>query len=232
MIDWSAIDTVLLDMDGTLLDLHFDNFFWVTYLPRRYAEQHGLCPEESTRHLHRRMGELRGTLDWYCLDFWSRELSVDIRALKREVEHLIAERPHAIHFLRKLGEAGKPRVLITNAHPGALDLKLSLTGIGDHLDTIISSHQFNAPKESPAFWRQLHERTGFDPHRTLFIDDSEAILAAAESFGIRYLFCIRQPDSKQPPRPTSHYPAIHHFDEIFPGDTPGPGSGGEVTNDG
>ena len=27
MIDWTSIDTVLLDMDGTLLDLHYDNAF-------------------------------------------------------------------------------------------------------------------------------------------------------------------------------------------------------------
>ncbi|MES2603321.1 MAG: haloacid dehalogenase, partial [Pseudomonadota bacterium] len=26
MVNWSAIDTVLFDMDGTLLDLRFDNF--------------------------------------------------------------------------------------------------------------------------------------------------------------------------------------------------------------
>ena len=26
MINWQQIDTVFLDMDGTLLDLHFDNY--------------------------------------------------------------------------------------------------------------------------------------------------------------------------------------------------------------
>ena len=40
MINWKNIDTVLLDMDGTLLDLHFDNHFWQTFVPLRYAQQH------------------------------------------------------------------------------------------------------------------------------------------------------------------------------------------------
>ncbi|HNG60363.1 MAG TPA: haloacid dehalogenase, partial [Cellvibrionaceae bacterium] len=37
MIPWQAIDTLLLDMDGTLLDLHYDNYFWLEYLPRAFA---------------------------------------------------------------------------------------------------------------------------------------------------------------------------------------------------
>ena len=51
MIDWDAIDTVLLDMDGTLLDLHFDNYFWMDHLPRLYAEKHGMSLEDSSAHL-------------------------------------------------------------------------------------------------------------------------------------------------------------------------------------
>ena len=216
MIDWSAIDTVLLDMDGTLLDLHFDNYFWLIHLPRRYAEHHGLCPDESTRELHWRFNAKRGTLDWYCLDYWGRELGVDIRRLKEEIQHLIAERPHAIRFLQHLKAAGKRRILVTNAHPDSLALKLSLTGIGAHLDRIISSHQYRAPKESPLFWQALARDTGFDGARTLFIDDSETILEAARRFGVRHLCCIHQPDSQRDSLYSGHFPAIRHFDEILP----------------
>ncbi len=231
MIDWSAIDTVLLDMDGTLLDLHFDNYFWLTHLPRRYAEQQGLCPDAATQQLRQRFHDKRGTLDWYCLDYWSRELAVDVRALKEEIQHLIAERPHAIDFLQKLKSAGKRRVLVTNAHPQSLELKLSLTAIGDHLDLIISSHHYGVPKESPLFWQALERDIGFDGATTLFIDDSEAILAAAQRFGISQLCCIRQPDSRLEASYRGQFPAIHHFDEIIPealatGAEPGTGVAG------
>ena len=216
MINWRAIDTVLLDMDGTLLDLHFDNYFWITYLPRRYAEHHGLCPDKATADLHRTFHEKRGTLEWYCLDYWSRELAVDIRALKEEIQHLIAERPHAMTFLKALKAAGKHRCLITNAHPKSLSLKLSLTGIGSELDIVISSHELGHPKEASSFWDALRSRLNFDPSRSLFIDDSPSVLAAAQRFGIAHIYAIAQPDSQRQPGNTGEFPAIHHFDEVLP----------------
>lgn len=215
-LNWQAIDIVLLDMDGTLLDLHFDNFFWLTHLPQRYAEHHGICPDEATTLLHRRFSEKQGTLDWYCLEYWSGELSLDIRGLKDELRHLIRERPFVQAFLSKLQQAGIERVLITNAHPQSLELKLEVTGIQNQLDRIISSHQFGEPKESQRFWQQLRQQLHFDPARALFIDDSQPVLKAARDFGIGHLVTIRQPDSQRPPRADSPFPAIDHFDEILP----------------
>ena len=37
MLNWSKIDTVLLDMDGTLLDLHYDSHFWLNVIPQQHA---------------------------------------------------------------------------------------------------------------------------------------------------------------------------------------------------
>ena len=215
-IDWEQIDTVLLDMDGTLLDLHFDNFFWLTHLPKRYAEHHDLCPEQATHKLHRLFQEKRGTLDWYCLEFWSNELSVNIRQLKKEIDHLIQERPFAQEFLQQLQAHGKKRVLITNAHPQSLELKLSVTGIHHLLNDIYSSHQFGQPKESQQFWQALSEQQYFNPARTLFIDDSIDVLRSAQKYGIAHLLGMRQPDSQQMPRELDGFSTIVHFDEIFP----------------
>ena len=215
-IDWRTVDTVLLDMDGTLLDLHFDNFFWRDHLPRRYAEHHGLCPDQASRELHARFEAKRGTLDWYCLEYWSAELAVNIRQLKEEIDHLIRERPYVQQFLRELGDHGKQRILITNAHPQSLELKLAITGIDALLDTVVSSHQYCAPKEERAFWQQLHGQLQFDPARTLFVDDTECILSAASDFGIRHLLCVAQPDSRAQPRQIPDFPAVTHFDELLP----------------
>ena len=215
MINWHAIDTVLLDMDGTLLDLHYDNFFWLHYLPQRYAEIHDMDLTAARSHLEKNIHSHAGTLKWYCLEFWSESLQLDIRALKEEVKHKIAVRPHVEEFLQRLRQHGKKVVLITNAHPHSLSLKLEVTAIDRWLDIIISSHEFQQPKEAQQFWHLLQKREAFDPARTLFIDDTVRILDSAKTFGIAHLLCIHQPDS-QTQRRVDEYPAIHNFDEIMP----------------
>ncbi len=216
MIDWSAIDTVLLDMDGTLLDLHFDNHFWQHHLPRRFAEHHGLDPETSIRELHARFEREQHRLQWYCTDYWSAQLGLDVTSLKREVAHLIAERPGAGALLEQLGTRGRRRILVTNAHRDSLNLKLSRTLIGAGLDRMISSHDYGMPKEDPAFWQRLAAEVSFDPLRTLFIDDSEPVLDAARDYGIAHLLCVSQPDSRRDHRAQLRFPALADFDDILP----------------
>ena len=214
-VEWNAIDTVLLDMDGTLLDLHFDNYFWLEHLPKRYADIHGVDLATATQRLNNNISQYEGTLQWYCLEFWSRQLDVDIRSLKEEIKHKIQVRPHVKEFLSRLRKLGKKLLLVTNAHPQSLSLKLEVTDIDRHLDIIISSHEFNQPKEAQAFWQALQAREQFDPQRTLFIDDTARILESARKYGIKYLLGIHQPDS-QKARVMEAFPAINHFDEIMP----------------
>ncbi|WP_419603086.1 GMP/IMP nucleotidase [Thiolapillus sp.] len=215
MFDWAQIDTVLLDMDGTLLDLHFDNHFWLEYVPRRYAEQHGLSLEAATEELMQRYRRVEGTLDWYCVDYWSRELALDIPLLKTEVEHLIAVHPHVTDFLECLGTSGKSRVLVTNAHQKALQLKMGKTRLGAYLDQVISAHDIGLQKENPAFWERLQQVVHFSPERSLFIDDSLPVLRSARDFGIGNLLCMLQPDARQPAREISEFPALQHFEPLL-----------------
>lgn len=215
MLDWSRIDTVLLDMDGTLLDLHYDNHFWMEHLPLRYAEANDISVPEARKLVIRMTDALRGTLDWYCLRYWSDALKMDIAAMYREIEDRIALRPHTDNFLRSLRQMNKRALLVTNAHPDGLSHKLEVTGIDQWLDEIISSHDLGHAKESVLFWHSLQERQPFDPERTLFVDDNLHVLSAARDYGIAHLLCIRQPDSRSPSREISDFPAIHDFDEIL-----------------
>lgn len=214
-MDWQNIDTVLLDMDGTLLDLHFDTFFWLEHLPVRYAELHSIDKAEATRWLHERIMQEQGTLNWYCLDYWSRELDVDITALKTEIRDRIAFRPHVHDFLEHLQGEGIRRVIVTNAHRDSLALKLEETGLDRLVDRIISSHDYQVAKEDQGFWHRLQEEEPFDPARTLLVDDSLAVLASARKYGVGYLLSIIQPDSQKPGRDISDFNAIEHFDEII-----------------
>lgn len=217
MINWHDIDTVLLDMDGTLLDLHYDNYFWKTHLPQRYAEITQQPLNEVEEQLAQQIRAIEGTLNWYCLEYWQETLNVDIKGLKEEVQHKIKERPFVQAFLKFLKEQGKDTILVTNSHRIGLDIKLKVTDIGQHLDRIVCSHDFKVPKEEQIFWQQLKQDLQFDPNRTLFIDDNLAILKAAKTFGIAYTLGIHQPDS-QTQRQLNHPLAINHFNEIIPAD--------------
>jgi putative hydrolase of the HAD superfamily len=215
-LDWDSIDTTLLDMDGTLLDLHYDNHFWLEHLPRRYAQIRDRAEDEVRHELVEHMRREQGKLHWYCLDYWSRELGLDVIELKREVKHLIAVRPYVEDFLAALQERGKRMLLVTNAHQTTLELKLDETGLERWFDAILSSHSFARPKEDPLFWAELQRVEDFDPARTLLIDDNHAVLDSARRFGIRHLLSLLQPDSRREPRGPGPFPAILHFDEVLP----------------
>jgi putative hydrolase of the HAD superfamily len=216
MINWQSIDTVLLDMDGTLLDLHYDNHFWHTHLPKRYADINNISVEESEKKLHQHILSIEGTLNWYCLDYWSESLGLNIPELKLETKEKIQQRPHVDDFLQSLKKNNKAIFLVTNSHPDGLKIKLQETNIETYFDEIISSHQFQAPKEEHAFWEALSQKINFDCERTLFIDDNIQVLNTAVDFGIKHILGIHQPDSQQQ-RFISDVPAIHHFDEIMIG---------------
>lgn len=214
--DWSTVESVFLDMDGTLLDLHFDNHFWLEHVPLRYGERQGLSKEAALEALTPRFRATEGTLAWYSLDYWSRELDMDIVTLKREVEHLIQVLPHAEEFLKRVRAAGKRLVLVTNAHADALALKMERTRLDPHFDRIVSSHDLGNPKETAEFWKSLREVEAFDPASTLLADDSLPVLRAARDYGIRHLVAMRKPDSKRPAREIPDFPSIETFAELMP----------------
>ncbi len=217
MIDWNEIDTVFLDMDGTLLDLHFDNHFWREHVPMRYAQSNGIGLGEAKAELMDRYRDVEGTLEWYCVDHWSRELRLDIALLKEEVEHLIQVHPHVTDFLEAVRAAGKRRVLVTNAHQKALDLKLKRTRLGGFFDRVVCAHDLGLPKEEPAFWDRLQSILPHDRNRTLFVDDSLAVLHSARRSGFRWLLAVLKPDTRAPSREVDEFPAIRDFSEILPG---------------
>lgn len=197
MVDWKNIDTVLLDMDGTLLDLHFDNYFWFTHVPMRYAEKNNISFDQALQHLIQAVDNVAGKIQWYCLDYWTEQLDLPIAELKREIHHKISLREDTIPFLDALKNAGKQVVLVTNAHPDSLSLKVEKTALDSHIDTLISTHSYGVTKESQTLWQFLERDLRFDKSRTLFVDDSLVILESAQRFGIVNLLVVANPDSQK-----------------------------------
>ena len=212
---WEAIDTVLVDMDGTLLDLHFDNWFWQDHVPSAWAEARGVTVEEALAHLRPRFESVRGRLEWYCIDHWSRELELDISVMKRAAGGRIGWLPGAQQFLERLSVSGKKRWLLTNAHPETFAIKDAVIALSNHFDSVFSTHSFGIPKEDPQFWPLFQRLHPFDPARTLLIDDSEPVLQSARDFGIGWLCAIRQPDTRRPPRDYAGFPGVNRVAELL-----------------
>jgi putative hydrolase of the HAD superfamily len=214
VVDWNDIDTVLVDMDGTLLDLNFDNRFWREIVPQCYARLHGMTVPAAQESLTPRFDAKVGTLEWYCLDHWTRDLGMDLKTLKREHREHIRFLPGAQEFLATVRARGKRLVIVTNAHRDTFAVKAEHTGIDRLVDSVVCSHDFAAPKESAAFWRALARHEPFDGERTLLVEDSLTVLAAARAYGVRHTIAIRCPDSQLPPRAIADFAAIDGVFEL------------------
>ncbi len=217
MVEWQAIDTVLLDMDGTLLDLRYDNQFWLDHLPGVFGAREGLSVEQARAAILDMTSARQGTLEFYCLDHWSRVLQLNVAELNAELGHLVQMRPNAERFLRSLQTRGLRTVLVTNSHQDGIDFKMTKTGMAIHLDRVICAHDLGFAKEQQGFWQRLQEIEPFDPNRTLLVDDNLSVLDAAAEWGVRYLLAVAQPDSGLEPVETGSYAAVDDFEHLLPG---------------
>jgi putative hydrolase of the HAD superfamily len=214
---WRDCDTVLLDMDGTLLDLSFDNWFWREAVPRCLARTTGGPAAEVRERLFEHFARKQGSLDWYCLDYWTRELGLDLRALKEASSHRIRYLPGARGFLQRAQASGKRLVLVTNAHAETLEVKKGVSGLGRYFEACVTSHEFGSPKEAAEFWPQLQAGLGFDPGRTLFVDDSQSVLDAAANFGLAGVVAISRPDTRAPARVVDRHHAVEGVANLLEG---------------
>ncbi len=217
MIDWEKIDTVLLDMDGTLLDLNFDNHFWLEFVPLRYAQKNQISLLQAKQKLIPQFKQMEGQLQWYCLDYWSDVLKLDIADLKAEISELISILPHVIEFLEAVHRSSRKIMLVPNAHRDSLDLKMEKTCLMPFFDQIICSHDYGVPKEHQKFWHVLQRHHPFDIQQTLMVDDSIAVLNSARVYGIKHLISVSKPDSQKNKRIIYDFPSIEDFRELMSG---------------
>ncbi len=208
-------DTLLLDMDGTLLDLAYDNYMWLTHIPRAFAERHGVSEETARRRLYDHYRRLQGELDWYCLDHWSERLDLDIIGLHREERERIGWLPGAQAFLEAIGARGLNVLLVTNSHRDTLALKSEVTGIERYFERVHTAHDFGFSKEQRGFWEALAEEQGFDPETTMFVDDTESVLDSARRYGVRHLVTILRPDTSREPKADTAFDGIHGVSELL-----------------
>ncbi len=214
-IDWQTIDDVLLDMDGTLLDLHYDATFWLKNVHSIVASLTGESENEIRDRFRKELKRHEGTIAWYCTDRWAEFFGIDLIEAKRQLAHLIRYRPHAKQFLEALRPLPLRTIIATNAHPDVIQLKLDFVPLSTLVDGIVSSHQYGVAKEHPNFWTALFDEYSIDPNRAIFMDDSPRVLDAADRAGVREIVEIRHPNLSEPPR-TTWKQGIDDFDVLLP----------------
>ena len=214
-IDWKNIDTVLLDMDGTLLDLHFDLHFWMEYLPLIFANKHNLSHQQSKDKIYPILKAQEGKLHWYCLDYWQKVFALDIATLKGELAHLIQIHPFVLDFLAQAKTHNKRIFLVTNAHQKTIALKMRVTNLASYFDAIICSHDYGFAKEEQGFWHKLHQEIDLDKQKSIFFDDSSPVLNAAQTYGIGTVVAISKPSSKMAAKSIDGFINIETFEKIL-----------------
>lgn len=214
---WDDIDDVLLDMDGTLLDRHFDNFFFEEELPRRYAAMHHLPFDESRDLLMAMYRSVEGELAWTDLCYWTKRVGIDVVAMHKELDHMIGYLPGAEAFLDELRRRGKRVTIVTNAHRAGVDVKIAKTGLDRRVDRIVDAFEVGYLKMRPEYWPACKRLAGFTPKRSLFIDDDEGCLQAAQRFGIGYIVHSARSSSRLPAAGSTTFPSVQHLPELFSG---------------
>ena len=214
--DWNQIDSILLDLDGTLLDLNFDLHFWLEYLPQVYSEKNNISNQQAQDIVLKMLNAEKGKLNWYCIDFWQEKLNLDIMELKNNISHLIQVHPHVKIFLTEARKQDKKIYLVTNAHRKTIKLKMSVTQLQDYFDGIVSSHDFGVAKQEQAFWQKLSEVIFLDKNRTIFFDDSPDVLQSAFDFNIKHVVAISKPSSKIKTKIVPGFINIENFSQALP----------------
>jgi HAD superfamily hydrolase (TIGR01509 family) len=216
-VNWSLIDDVLVDMDGTLLDRHFDNFFFEEELPRRYAAMHGLSFEASRARLMAMYRSVEGELAWTDLEYWSGRVGIDVVAMHQELQHLMGFLPGAENFLAAVRAKGKRITVLTNAHHTGVAVKSAKTGLNRYVDRIVDAFEVGYLKMRSEYWPACRTLVGFDPSRSLYVDDDETCLAAARQYGIGAIFHSAKSSSQLPPARSAHFASIEHLPALLNG---------------
>ncbi|MFX1255699.1 MAG: GMP/IMP nucleotidase [Promethearchaeota archaeon] len=215
---WSEIEYILIDLDGTLLDRYFDDYFWEELVPQKYAQKHSFSIKQAQEILFKQYKAEEGTLNWTDVDYWSRDLNLDLYTLKKQIKHRIQVHPYVQEFLQALRDVNKTIFLLTNAHYKSLEIKMQETKLDTYFDAILTAFDVMLPKENLQFWEKAEQILKFDRNNSLFIDDSKTVLRAAKKYGIKYVLLQAKPSSKKPAieQIETEFLQINNFKELLP----------------
>ncbi|MBE2898754.1 GMP/IMP nucleotidase [Pasteurellaceae bacterium 20609_3] len=214
-LNWAAIDTVIFDLDGTLIDLALDYEFWKTIVPQAYSATHAVADAAAEQLLSAHYARIEHSMQWYDVDYWADTLQLPIREMLHTHVQNIKVRSNTQKLLTALKRAGKQLMLLTDSHPYSLQEKLAQCDLAPFFDIMVSSHEFQHPKMTDALWRELIATYGIIPDRTLLIDDMQPVLDCARANGIGHTLAIRTPNSLAGEKHFDGHESISDFAQLL-----------------
>ncbi|MDJ0462897.1 HAD-IA family hydrolase [Streptomyces sp. H27-C3] len=189
---------LLLDMDGTLVN----SDAVVERVWRRWAEEHGLVPEEALKIVHGRQGY--ATMAVLLPERPVEQNYADNRTLLTEetadVEGVVAI-PGAPAFLAAL--AALPHALVTSADEALAQARMAAAAL-PMPDTRVTAELVGASKPDPEGFLKGAAELGFAPADCIVFEDSEAGITAGRAAGMRVVGVG--------PRAGAHSPTAHVAD--------------------
>ena len=208
---WDSIETFFLDMDGTLLDLSYDNYFWHEHIPSIYAKKNNISYKKAKIKLEKMYKNKKNTLEWYSLDYWGEILEINLDNELLQTKNKIKIFPGVVEFLKSIKERKIKIILLTNCPRKMLNVKLTQTRLWGFFDKIISSEDYGYAKETNEFWHNLKKNIKFKKGSSVFIDDSQNVLDCSYENGIKNIFCINIPDSNKDKQEIKRHKSIDNI---------------------
>jgi HAD superfamily hydrolase (TIGR01509 family) len=178
----SALQAVLLDMDGTLVDT--EGFWWEVEVEVFAALGHTL--DDSWRHvvvggpMTRSAGFL---IEATGADITLAELSVLLNAgFEDRIGRSLPLMPGAARLLAELSEYDIPTALVSASHRRIIDRVLTALG-PQHFALTVAGDEVARTKPFPDPYLLAADGLGVDPARCAVVEDTATGVAAAEAAG-------------------------------------------------
>ncbi|MET7681765.1 HAD family phosphatase [Streptomyces sp. NPDC005423] len=209
----SALQAVLLDMDGTLVDT--EGFWWEVEAEVFAALGHTL--DEAWRHvvvggpMTRSAGFL---IEATGAAITLAELSVLLNAgFEKRIAHSLPLMPGAARLLAELSAHRIPTALVSASHRRIIDRVLSVLG-PHHFTLSVAGDEVARTKPHPDPYLLAAARLGADPARCAVVEDTATGVAAAEAAGCQVV-AVPSVASIAPAAGRTVVPSLDHVDLAF-----------------